>query len=639
MSNLFSPMYIGNLRLKNRLAMAPMHTNYEADGSYTLNAIRYFEERAKGGVGLVMTGANVVSTKYDGKRPSPEISSLAHVERMAMLVDRVHAYGAKVCFQLSPGAGRVAVPNPANPPYSASEIEEFWAPMIKCQVLSVEDIHYLADRVGVAAWLVNKAGGDMVELHAYGGYLLDQFMSSQWNHRTDEYGGSLDNRMRFPLECIAAIRKYTNGKMPISVKFTADQGIPGFRTLDEGIQMAKIFEEAGVDILHCDRGVYEAWYQAIPTVYQKHAYNVEMIKKIKASVSIPVMGHGKLFDPSVATSMIEDDICDIIALGHQEIADPYWPEKVKKGNIEDIVPCIGCNECLNSAFNGTHPVCSVNPTCFEEDTFALPETQDTHRNVLIVGAGPGGMEAAITAAKRGYHVEVWEKKDRVGGNLWGAGTAPFKHDVLRLITYYETQMKKLGVQVVFHKEATAEEILANSYDKVILSTGAHSFMPPIKGIEHAKESLAYLEGKAQPGKHVVVIGGGLVGCETACFMAEKAEDVTIVEMLPDILKIADHCKNNDQALRAMIDEKHIQKVCGVKVVEIKEDGIIYQDDQANLHTLPCDTVIIASGFRSNNQLIKELDGKIDFDIVGDANRPTKIINAVKQGYHAIRTMK
>lgn len=639
MADLFNSIIIGNMRLKNRIVMAPMHTNYEQDGSYTMNSLRYFEERARGGAGLIMTGANVVSTKYDGKRPSPEISAFSHIEKLAMLADRVHAYDAKLCVQISAGAGRVAVPNPANPPYAPSVIPEFWAPVLKCQELSKDDIHFLADRVGFAAFLVQKAGGDAVELHAYGGYLIDQFMSTQWNLRQDEYGGSLENRMRFPLECVSAMRKYTGGKLPISVKFTVDQGVEGFRTLEEGIQIAKMFETAGVDLLHVDIGVYEAWYKSITTVYQPHACEVEEIKKVKESVHIPVMGQGKLFDPQDAIRVIHDGIADLVGIGHEEIADPMWPRKVMEHRYDDIVPCIGCNECLNSAFNGTHTVCAVNPLCFEEDAFALPKNEGLKRKVLVIGAGPGGMEAAVTAARRGFDVEVWERNSHVGGNLWAAGTPTFKHDVLNLIHYFEHRMQSLGVKVILNKEAKAEEVILENWDKVIISTGAHSFIPPIKGVENAGDSLAYLTGSKQPGKNVVVIGGGLVGCETACFMSESAEKVTIVEILKDILAIADHCKNNDQALRTMIKEHNIDLKCGAKVTEITDHSVIFVDSNGVENELTADTVIIASGFRSNNELVEQLEGKVDLSVIGDAQIPGKIINAVKAGYHAIRVME
>jgi 2-enoate reductase len=639
MANLFSGIKIGNMRVKNRIAMAPMHTNYESDGAYPMNAIRYFEERAKGGAGLIFTGANVVSTKYDGKRPSPEISGLNHVERLEMIADRVHAYDAKLCVQLSPGAGRVAVPNPASPPYSASAVPEFWAPMITTQVLSVEDIHHLADRVGFAAWLVKKAGGDMVELHSYGGYLLDQFMSTQWNQREDEYGGSLENRMRFPIECIQAIRKYTGGKMPISVKFTVDQGVEGWRTIEEGIEIAKMFEAAGADLLHVDRGVYECWYKAIPTVYQEHAYAVDLLKQVKEAVSIPVMGHGKLHDPDDALGVVADGIVDIVGIGHQMIADPYWAKKMKEEKYDEIRPCIGCNECLNSAFNGTHPVCSVNPLVCEEDAFALPAPDGTKRKVLVIGAGPGGMEAAITAAERGFDVELWESADKVGGALLAAGAPDFKADVMKLVKYMESQMQKLGVKVVLGKEATVENVTAGEWDKVIVATGAHSVLPPIKGIEKAQESISYLiEGK-KPGENTVVIGGGMVGCEVAAYMAEFSGNVTVVEMLKDILLTADHCKNNDQALRAMLDERGVKKVCSAKVAEITDSSVIYEDAEGNTAEIPADTVIISAGRASSDSLADQLDGKVDLSVIGDANDPAKVMFAVRQGYNIIRTME
>lgn len=255
MNSLFDKTQLGSMKLKNRIFMSPMGTTGEADGSYCNEGIDYFMERAKGGAGLIITGANVVSTKYEA-RPCTELSNFHHVERLNMLVERCHNYGAKVCVQLSPGLGRQQFTDPFTPPYSAGSVGAFWYKDLICKPFSKEDIHYLVEKVGYSASLAINAGADAVELHAYGGYLLDQFQSKQWNNRTDEYGGSLENRMRFTLECIEAIKQNVPKNFPILVKFTPDQRVEGFRTLDEGIEMAKIFEKAGVTALHVDTGCY-----------------------------------------------------------------------------------------------------------------------------------------------------------------------------------------------------------------------------------------------------------------------------------------------------------------------------------------------------------------------------------------------
>ncbi len=638
MDKLFERTRIGSMKLKNRIVMGPMGTTGESDGSYCAEGIRYFEERAKGGTGLIITGANVVTTKYEA-RPCTELSNFHHVERLNMLIERCHHYGAKVCVQISPGLGRQQFTDPFTPPYSASECGAFWFPELKCKPFSKEEIKDIVEKLGYSASLAKMAGADAIELHAYGGYLLDQFHSKQWNMRTDEYGGELRNRMRFTLECIAAMRKNTGPKFPILVKFTPAHRVEGGRELEEGLEMAKILQEAGVDALHVDVGCYEAWHKAISTVYEKEGHQMDVVEAVKKTVSVPVFGQGKMFDPQKAELAVAQGKTDYIVLGHQMLADPEWANKVKSGNTMDIAPCIGCNECLLAGFSGKHYYCAVNPLCYAEDDYPLPEKKDVKETVLVIGGGPGGMSAAMTAAKRGYDVELWEKSSRLGGNLWAAGLPTFKHDVLRLITYMERQVIKLGVRIKLNKEATAENVLAGKYDKIILAAGSVPFMPPIEGIKTASSSGDYLLGIKKPGKKVVVIGGGLVGCETAAYMKEMAEEVTIVEMLPDILAIADHCLNNDQALRTMIKERNIDVVGDAKVTKITPDRVIYTKNGQE-YTIACDTVIIAAGYQSNNLLEDVLEEKVeDLTVIGDAQSPRKILTAVHEGYHAIRVMR
>lgn len=638
MAELFDGLQIGSMKLKNRIAMGPMGTTGEADGAYTMDGIYYFEERAKGGAGLIITGANVVSTKYE-PRPCTELSNFHHVERLNMLIDRCHHYGAKVCVQLSPGLGRQQFTDPFTPPYSAGACSSFWFPDLICKPFAKEDIAYLVKRVGYSASLAVAAGADVVELHAYGGYLLDQFQSTMWNDRTDEYGGSLENRMRFTCECIAAIRANVPAGFPILVKFTPYHGVPGGRELDEGVEMAKILEGAGVDALHVDVGCYEAWYKAISTVYAPGGHQLPVVQAIKDVVSVPVLGQGKLFDPSKASQALEDGVLDEVVLAHQMLADPFWPKKVESGHFDDIRPCIGCNECLLSGFSGKHYYCAVNPECYAERDYKLPKPDGTKCSVLVIGGGPGGMEAAIAAAERGFDVTLWEKSTRLGGNLWAAGGPSFKHDVPRLIDYMRTQVLKLGVDVVLGKDATADEMAAFGADKVILAAGAHSVVPPIPGVEHAVVSDAILLNKLEAKGHVVVVGGGLVGCETAAYAAETAEDVTIVEVLDQVLKTAGHCLNNDQALKAMLKERKVNCVCSARVTKIEEGSLTYEL-AGEEHAIPCDQSVLACGYRSNNELADALKGRVkDLSVVGDAESPRKILTAVHEGYHAIRVME
>ncbi len=635
--SLFEKTYIGNMKLKNRIFMSPMGTTGESDGAYCNEGIDYFEERAKGGAGLIITGANVVSTKYE-PRPCTELSDFHHVERLNMLIDRCHHYGAKVCVQLSPGLGRQQFTDPFTPPYSAGSVGAFWFPNLICKPFAIEDIKYLVEKVGYSASLAVAAGADCVELHAYGGYLLDQFHSSQWNNRTDEYGGSLENRMRFTLECIEAIRNNIPKGMPILVKFTPHQRVEGFRTIDEGIEMAKILEKAGVDALHVDTGCYEEWFQAITTVYSEDGHKLDVQKAIKEIVNVPVLGDGKLTDPAIAKKAVEDGILDYVGLAHQMLADPYWPKKVKSGHSEDITPCVGCNECLLAGFSGKHYYCAVNPSCYAEKAYALPKPDGTVRKVLIIGGGPAGMMAAITARKRGFEADLFEKDNKLGGTLWPAGGPDFKADVLKLIKYLEIQCYKLGVNIHLNTTITKDNIKGD-YDKVILAAGSSPAIPPIDGIENTILASDYLTHKVSVGKNVVIIGAGLAGSEAACDIAVKADNVTLIEMCPDILFTAQHCLNNDQHLKKMIKERKVKTEVNAKVTKITNHSVTFERDDEVI-TIECDTIINAVGFKANNQLEDILEEKYeDVSVVGDAVAPRKILTAVHEGYHAIRVME
>ncbi|WPC76350.1 NAD(P)/FAD-dependent oxidoreductase [Vibrio porteresiae] len=634
---LFAKGNIGNMRLKNRVVMAPMGTKPEPDGRYSNEAIDYFVERAKGGTGLIITGANIVTTKYED-RPENELSSFHHVEKLAVLIERCHHYGTKVCVQLTPGLGRMVFTDPFNAPYSASSgTTSFWFPQLKCKELSVDDIHYLTERMAYSATLAKAAGADSVEIHGYGGYLMDQFHSSLWNKRQDQYGGSLENRLRFSLETIAAIRKACGPNFPIIMKYTAFHGVEGGRELDEGIAMAKLFEPH-VDALHVDVGCYEVWYKAISTVYEPAAHQMSVTAAVKEAVSIPVIGQGKLNEPELAESELRNQHLDYVGLGHQLLADPHWANKAKAGLNEDIVPCIGCNECLHSGFSGKHYYCAVNPLCYAEKSYQLTPAPEP-RSVLVIGGGPGGMQAAIAAAERGFKVELWEKSDQLGGNLHAAGFPTFKHDVLKLIRYQSHRIAQLNIPVKYHCDTKAEDVIAGQYDKVILATGSSSVIPPIAGIEHAGVANDYLTGKKQCGKRVVVIGGGLVGCEVAAFMAESADHVAIIEMQNDILTTVEHSKNNDLSLRDMLAKRDIQLLTSARVKQIAADCVIYEQEGMT-QELPCDTVIIAAGYRAENGLEDQLEGKVkELAVVGDAVHSRRILDAVHEAWHAIRIME
>ncbi len=632
---IFEQMQIGNMKLRNRIFMAPMGTSTDPDGSFSDRSISYYEERAKGGFGLIITGANQVTTKYEAKACNI-LDTPKSFEQLNFLARRIHNQGAKLCIQLTPGLGRMQFTTADVRPYAASEVDSFWFPGLKCQELSKDDIKFLVEKMAEGAAKAKNADADAVELHGYGGYLMDQFQSELWNKRTDEYGGSLENRMRFSVECIQAIRKAVGPDFPILFKFTPYHGVEGGRELDEGIAMAKILEEAGVDILHVDVGCYEAWYKAINTVYQPAMVQLDVATEIKKNVNVPVMSQGKMNNPADAEYALKEGKADLIGLGHMAIADPHWVNKVRKNETYDIVPCIGCNECLYAGFSGKILQCAVNPHAFAEDYYpVLPG--DPNKKVLVVGAGPGGIMAAITAAERGMQVEIWEKRNEIGGLLLAAGGPKFKKDVKDYVEYLIGKLYRSNVKISLMKDASPEEILNGGFDKVIFATGANPVMPPIDGIESdfVVGANDILTNRKSYGKKVVVLGAGLVGCETACHCAEKADEVTMIEMLPEILMNTNHSKNNDQALRQLIEDCKINIITSAKIVQFKDNKVVYEVD-GETKTIEADTVAIAAGYRSNTSLYDALSDKIDCDIVGDASKVDNILKAVHQGFNVVR---
>lgn len=632
---IFEQIQIGNMKLRNRTYMAPMGTQTNADGSFSDRSIAYYEERAKGGFALIITGANQVTTKYESKACNI-LQTPTSFEQLDFLARRVNSHGAKLCVQLTPGLGRMQYATGDIIPYSCSENTSFWFPDVICKPFTVEDIKFLVQKMAEGAALAKNFGADAVELHGYGGYLMDQFHSSLWNKRTDEYGGSLENRMRFSVECIKAIREAVGPGFPIFFKFTPYHGIPGGRELPEGIEMAKVLEKAGVDVLHVDMGAYEAWYKAINTVYQPHGEMVEIAAAIKKNVNIPVMVNGKLNYANEAVAVIEEGKAHLVGWAHMALTDAHLVNKIKNNKTYDIVPCIGCNECLHAGFSGKIIQCAVNPLAFAEEYF--PATPgDPNKRILVVGAGPAGMVAAITAAERGMQVELWEKTDELGGLLLAAGGPRFKKDVQDYVEYLIRKLYRSNVKLSMMKNATPQEIIAGKYDKVIFATGALPVMPPIKGIDQpfvmgANDILA---NKACYGQKVVVLGAGLVGCETACHCAEKSDDVTLIEILPEILSRTMHSKNNDQALRQLIEDCNIKIITSAKVIEFYDNKVVYEKDGAQF-TIEADTVAIASGYKSNSALYDAVQSKIDCALIGDAEVPDNILKAVHHGFHVAR---
>lgn len=516
----------------------------------------------------------------------------------------------------------------------------FWHPNHRCKALTVEEIHELVEKAGVAAKLAKDAGVDILEVHAYGGYLLDQFISKLWNHREDEYGGCLENRLRFIREFYESIRAAVGPDYPVSVKFTPQHSMYKGRTLDdEGVEIVKILDTWGFCYIHLDHGCYEVWNKAIPSAYDEPGSQLFIAERMrKEGITTPFLVQGKLNYGPLAEQVVESGIADMIAMGHQSLADPYWPNKVQAGRLDDVVYCTACNECLNSAvrFPGS---CAINPRSCKETKYIV-EPSKAPRKILVVGGGPGGMYTAALAAEMGHDVTLWEKDGKLGGLVNAAGAPAFKVDMRRYKEHLIAQLYKHGVKVEFMKEATAENIDAFAPDAVILAVGAESVRPPISGIDGKNVVTAYdLLANGKPvGDRVVVLGGGHVGCEVAIELEERGKKVTIVEMGGPLVEQADMSPNMKLGLKARLNSAHIQIHTYAKMVDIEPREVVVETSQGII-PITCDNVVLASGFKSNHALVDALANK-PYPVfpIGDCVKPGKVYDAVHGGFHALHKL-
>ena len=638
---LFERINIGTMQLKNRVVLAPMGTTTDHTYGFNQRDVDYYGERAKGGCGLVLTGAVVCSEEFE-PAPCQKLTSIKDVYNLHQVAERVHNYGARFGIQLSPGIGRMNWIDPNTPPYSSSPCPNYYNPSLICRELPTEGVKHLVKAMGYSAKLAKDAGVDIIEIHAYGGYLIDQFNSARWNHRTDEYGGSLENRMRFMMEIIQEVRNACGKDYPIAVKMTLDSVDDPERPLDEGLFIAKTLAESGlVDLIHFGRGAYSCRWRMVSSVYQPEGFDLEAADQIRAVTgNIPIMAHGKLNHPDVAEKALQEGKVDLIAIGHGLIADPHWANKVKKGQLDEINPCIGCGECHFNSMKGWPRPCAVNPVSMHEGEYELEPAKEEKR-ILVIGAGPGGMKAAITAAQRGFDVTLWEKKNRMGGAMAAAGAPAFKQDVKAQVEYLIRQVNKYHVKVELNKEATLEDVKTFNPDFVVVAAGANPIVIPVPGhdLPNVKLAIDVMLGDAEVGERVVVVGGGDVGCELACDLSRKGKKVTIVEMLDKIMARGGSFVANEQNLRYLVNHSDIDIRCSARLTAIKENGVTVIMDGREVE-IEADSVIFAAGYRANHALYEGiLDAGFECVQIGDNVKPGKIIDAISQGYNYIRVLE
>lgn len=647
---LFEPATIGTMRLKNRLVMAPMGVLglMENDGLLGLRALDYYEERARGGVGLIITSAAFVSSKFDplwtdGRYfPLPRMDTPAAAYRFNQLAERVHNYDCKLCVQLTAGLGRVSRPlyTRGTQFVSASANRAYWNPSITTRPLAIEEIEEIMSGFGTAAAMCRRAGVDAVELHCHEGYLFDQFMTALWNKRNDKYGGVTQmERMTFPLEALQSIKQATDGAMPVIFRFSMTHKMPGGRTVEEGREICRIVEDAGVAALDIDAGCYERWYWAHPPTYQPPACILDMAEEAKRTVkNIPVICVGKMYYPDVAVRAIEEGKADFVAIGRGLLADSEWPNKTKKGKTAEIRPCIGCHEgCLaqNRRFSLS---CAVNPACGNEQSLRLTPAE-VKKRVVVVGGGPGGMEAARVCKLRGHDVVLYEKAGELGGQVIAASVPDFKSDLRLLLDYYRNEMRRLGVTIHLNTEVTVEKLITAKPDVVFIATGAVAKIPDLSGVNKPRVASAIdvLLGKAAIGQRVVIVGGNSVACETAVYLARQGKQITIVKRMRPLLRDMVHVHANREMLINMLEECNVTISANIAVDEVTKDGLRVLDKDMVKREISADTVIFATGLVSCDNLSEALREKVEEVYrIGDCVAPGNIIDAVWQAFGKAR---
>jgi 2-enoate reductase len=639
---LLEPASIGDVSLRNRVVMTPMgmFAIPAPDGSITDRGIAFYRERARGGTALIFPAASLVTTVHEG--PVSSLTALDSLDKSpgwSMLAEELHHYGAKLGAQLCAGLGRINVNffyDQSHVPVSASAVPAYWTPWISCRPLETGEIEEIVQAFARAALIARNAGADVLEIHGYGGYLMDQFMSSLWNKREDEYGGGLGGRMKFPLDVVAAVKGAVGDSAALVFKFTPVHLVEGGREMDEGLEIARRLEAAGVDALHVDVGCYESWHTSIPPVYSPAGAMLAVDGQVRAAVSIPVIAHGKLGDPEVAEAALTRGMCDFIGLGRPLLADPFWVDKVARGKPLDITPCIGCSEgCIGRGVVGRYASCAVNPACAMEERYTV-EPADKSKKVLVVGAGPGGLEASAVAAGRGHDVTLWEKKSVPGGCLVAASAPPFKKDVGRLLAHMVHRADEAGVKMSYDREASVDEVMSGGFDAVIVATGGEPVAP--EGMQadggHLVTVIKVLEGKVPLEGRVVVIGGGVAGCETAAFLAGEGCKVTLVEAEPQLLP-GNVFLLNRAGLLELLEKAGVDTIVGARPESIEDGSVLLEGGRR----LECDAIILATGMRPDNSLAKALEGKgLEVRTIGDAASPRNVMEAVWEGFHTARLL-
>ena len=635
--NLFSPAKIGTLTLKNRILKAPQSSGMSnMDGTVSERLVRYYRDQAAGGAGcIVVEYAYVDDIGAKSAHCHLGISSNEHIPGLAWLAENIREMGAAPAIQIEHcGRQKFLGTQPICAP-SALPWPKLWdqyGVQSVPHVLTIEEIQDIVHAFGDSALRAKKAGFELVEIHGAHGYLLTNFFSPHTNHRTDLYGGSLENRMRIYVEIVRDVRKKVGPDFPVTIRLSGTDYEPDGFPIEDTIAMAKVLEREGIDAFHISGGDHHTMIHQVSPMAMSLCHNTWAAEAIKKEVSVPVIASGSITLPEYAEEIIASGKGDFVGLGRPLWADPEWPNKAAADHPEDIRPCIRCNEgCLERTFfNYKAITCAVNPVVSREGELKITPAP-VKKKVAVVGGGTAGMEAARVLKLRGHDVTIYEEKPENGGLLHEAAAPEFKADIRPFMKYQMTALEKLGVPVLREKADVAK--LA-AYDVVICATGSLPIIPNIPGVEKpiAVDCLSAINGAKPVGKKIVVIGGGLVGTETALDLAENGHSVTLVEMLPKIMK--DVAVTDFLAYSKRIAKTDMRVLTETRLEEVLDNGARVSSKKGE-EIIEADTVILALGLKAEQGLYNELiaTGKEAY-LVGDAVKAGKIFDAIHTAYRA-----